>query len=53
MDKLTLPHAKLFYYATELFKHKIITEEEKISFKQKIIHDPKILFDWLETYEKT
>ena len=33
MDKLQLPHAKLFYFSAELFKNEIITENEKLKLK--------------------
>lgn len=33
MDKLQLPHAKLFYFSAELFKNSTITENEKLKMK--------------------
>ncbi len=35
MDKLNLPHAKLFYFSTELCKNGTITESEKVKLKGK------------------
>ena len=34
MDKLTLPHAKLFYYAVELFRRGVINADERIKLKR-------------------
>ena len=33
MDKLQLPHAKLFYFSAELYKNSTITENEKLKMK--------------------
>lgn len=33
MDKLQLPHAKLFYFSSEMFKNNIINENEKLKLK--------------------
>lgn len=35
MDKLKLPHAKLFYFSSELFKADKINENEKLKLKGK------------------
>ncbi len=68
MDKLQLPHAKLFYYAAELFKKGQVNENEKIKLKGKrsatcfndflkyyqelVINDDPRIFEFLERYQK-
>lgn len=37
MDKLKLPHAKLFYFSSELYKAHKINENEKLKLKGKLL----------------
>lgn len=45
MDKLQLPHAKLLYFVSELWKTKEIDETEKKILKEKIISDEPSIFE--------
>ncbi|KRX01436.1 hypothetical protein PPERSA_01339 [Pseudocohnilembus persalinus] len=51
MDKLQLPHAKLFYFASELYKSKTINENEKLRLKEMVINDEPEIFELLEKYQ--
>ena len=51
MEKLQLPHAKLLYFITELFKLNAISEDEKIKLKEKVISSDAKIFDLLEDWE--
>lgn len=51
MDNLQLPHAKLLYFVSELWKRQEITDAEKITIKEMIINDEAPIFNLLEDYE--
>ncbi|EGR27142.1 hypothetical protein IMG5_201670 [Ichthyophthirius multifiliis] len=51
MDKLQLPHAKLFYYSAELYKNGTISENEKLKLKEMVINDEPEIFEILESYQ--
>ena len=52
MDQLQLPHAKLLYYITELFKQKLISEDEKIKLKEMVISSDSVIFHLLEEWDQ-
>lgn len=52
MDNLQLPHAKLLYIVSELWKQKEITDSEKTIIKEMIINDETAIFNILEAYEE-
>lgn len=51
MNTLQLPHAKLLYYITELFKQDSVTEDQKIKLKEKVISSDEKIFTILEDWE--
>ncbi|KAL4476823.1 hypothetical protein ABPG72_010660 [Tetrahymena utriculariae] len=51
MEKLQLPHAKLFYFSAELYKNHTITENEKLKLKEMVINDEPQVFELLERYQ--
>ena len=51
MNTLQLPHAKLLYYITELFKQDAVSEDEKIKLKEMVISSDEKIFGILEEYE--
>ena len=51
MEKLQLPHAKLLYFVSELWKQQEITDSEKLTLKERIISDEPKIFELLDTYE--
>lgn len=53
MDSLQLPHAKLFYFVSELWKRQEITDTEKTIIKEMIINDEPAIFNILEEYEES
>jgi hypothetical protein len=52
MNTLQLPHAKLLYYITELFKQDSVTEDQKIKLKEKVISSDEKIFTILEEWEE-
>ncbi|MFT5104248.1 MAG: hypothetical protein ACI86C_001912 [Candidatus Latescibacterota bacterium] len=52
MNTLQLPHAKLLYYITELFKQDSVTEDQKIKLKEKVISSDEKIFAILEEWEE-
>jgi len=51
MDQLQLPHAKLLYFVSELWKAQQISDSEKTIIKEMIINDEPVIFEILEQYE--
>ena len=52
METLQLPHAKLLYYITELYKQNEISEEDKTKLKELVIASDHKIFDILESWEE-
>jgi hypothetical protein len=52
MNTLQLPHAKLLYYITELYKQDAVTEDQKIKLKEKVISSDEKIFTILEDWEE-
>jgi len=52
MENLQLPHAKLLYFVSELWKQKAISDYEKSTIKEMIISDEPKIFEILERYEQ-
>lgn len=48
---IQLPHAKLLYFVSELWKQKAISDSEKVTIKEMIISDEPRIFEILEKYE--
>lgn len=53
MNRLQLPHAKLFYMIGEMYKKGSINDDQKRILKEKAISDDLEIFQILDKYERT
>ncbi|KAM3128511.1 hypothetical protein pb186bvf_019354 [Paramecium bursaria] len=51
MDRLQLKPAKLLYFTTELFKRKLIDDNERVQLKELIMQEEQSVYSYLDKYE--